>query len=258
MPIPAYEEFCSRVCAHVRFKPARAAISAELTAHMEDHAAALMDRGLSPEEAEEQAILAMGDAGELGRAMDALYSSFWGCLLLWLHRALLLIVVLLLLLAAGRGSAALEEHRQRAAAIQHLEGQIGTEALSALADWSPGPVLSAGGYTLTAERAVLSGGEDRTLSLLLRVQHSPWLRDPAFLRSLAGEDDLGNRYRGWYPDYPAFWEMDVSSAPSSPFSTVCLVEVRSIPAEASTLTLFYDRGGYRVSFPLDLKGGVAP
>ena len=44
----------------------------------------------------------------------------------------------------------------------------------------------------------------------------------------------------------------------NPFSTVCLVEIRSIPAEASVLTLFYDRGGYRVSFLLDLKGGVAP
>ena len=54
------DRFCSRVCAHVRFSPDHAAITAELTAHLEDHAAALEARGLSPEEAAAQAVTAMG------------------------------------------------------------------------------------------------------------------------------------------------------------------------------------------------------
>ena len=64
------DRFCSRVCAHVRFSPDHAAITAELTAHLEDHAAALEARGLSPEEAAAQAVTAMGEPEELGRQLD--------------------------------------------------------------------------------------------------------------------------------------------------------------------------------------------
>ena len=42
------DRFCSRVCAHVRFSPDHAAITAELTAHLEDHAAALEARRSFP------------------------------------------------------------------------------------------------------------------------------------------------------------------------------------------------------------------
>ncbi len=41
------DRFCSRVCAHVHFSPDHAAITAELTAHLEDHAAALEERGIT-------------------------------------------------------------------------------------------------------------------------------------------------------------------------------------------------------------------
>ena len=45
-------------------------VSAELTAHLEDHAAALEARGLSSEEAAAQAVTAMGEPEELGRQLD--------------------------------------------------------------------------------------------------------------------------------------------------------------------------------------------
>ena len=37
-------DFCARVCVQVRFTPDRAAISAELAAHLEDRADALRER----------------------------------------------------------------------------------------------------------------------------------------------------------------------------------------------------------------------
>ena len=45
-----FEDFCQKVCQMLRWKAARGPVSAELTAHLEDHAAALEARGLSPEE----------------------------------------------------------------------------------------------------------------------------------------------------------------------------------------------------------------
>lgn len=64
------DDFCTQVCRCVRFWPDHEAITAELTAHLEDHAAALEARGLSPEEAAAQAVTAMGEPEELGRQLD--------------------------------------------------------------------------------------------------------------------------------------------------------------------------------------------
>ena len=54
---PTIDDFCAQVCEQVRFLSDHAAIRAELAAHWEDHAAALMERGLSPEEAARRAAV---------------------------------------------------------------------------------------------------------------------------------------------------------------------------------------------------------
>ena len=46
----------------------------ELTAHLEDHAAALEEKGISAEEAAVQAVEAMGDPEEIGRQLDRCHS----------------------------------------------------------------------------------------------------------------------------------------------------------------------------------------
>ena len=51
-----FEDFCQKVCQMLRWKAAWGPVSAELTAHLEDHAAALEARGLSSEEAAAQAV----------------------------------------------------------------------------------------------------------------------------------------------------------------------------------------------------------
>ena len=40
---PTIEQFCGKVCSFVRFWPDHAAITAELTAHLEDHRDALLE-----------------------------------------------------------------------------------------------------------------------------------------------------------------------------------------------------------------------
>ena len=79
-PRPAIEAFCKMVCGFIRFWPDHAAITAELTAHLEDHRDALLELcpGLTPEEAEEAAVQAMGDPEALGRALDESHSPRLG------------------------------------------------------------------------------------------------------------------------------------------------------------------------------------
>ena len=73
-----FETFCAAVCAKVRWPFARWDITQELTGHLQDHAASLEEKGLSPEEAQSQAVAAMGDPAELGRALNRVHSPLWG------------------------------------------------------------------------------------------------------------------------------------------------------------------------------------
>ena len=74
-----YDEFCFAAAGAVRNATAqeRNAIRQELREHLEDHAAALMEDGLSAEEAARAAVDAMGDPKEIGEAMNHAYPHLW-------------------------------------------------------------------------------------------------------------------------------------------------------------------------------------
>ena len=67
---PLFAQFCEQVCLMIRWKAAREPVADELAAHLEDHAAALMERGTPEEEAAQQAVAAMGDPEALGRQLN--------------------------------------------------------------------------------------------------------------------------------------------------------------------------------------------
>lgn len=83
--------YCDSVCAMVRWKPARPAITEELAGHLEDHAQALVEAGMDYPSACARAVAAMGSPYELGKALDVLHSPFW-------HRVAAAIVCLSLVL----------------------------------------------------------------------------------------------------------------------------------------------------------------
>ncbi|MBQ7778586.1 MAG: hypothetical protein IJ396_06725 [Oscillibacter sp.] len=72
----------------------RAAIRAELEAHMEDHMLALMDLGYEEELAEERMLQHMGDPAEIGRELDQQYPPHW----LVLKRITIVLTVIFILL----------------------------------------------------------------------------------------------------------------------------------------------------------------
>ncbi|MBM6664803.1 permease prefix domain 1-containing protein [Flavonifractor plautii] len=69
-----FDRFCDQVCASIRWPPARRLAREELTAHLEDHAAALEEQGVPPEDAALRAVEAMGDPQEIGRQLDRCHS----------------------------------------------------------------------------------------------------------------------------------------------------------------------------------------
>ncbi|BAL00590.1 hypothetical protein OBV_33910 [Oscillibacter valericigenes Sjm18-20] len=87
------QEFCDRVLAKVRHATPKekTAIRAELDAHMEDHAAALLEAGYEEAEAAERAMYAMGDPEEIGAELNKDYPLGW----LVLSRVSLILTVLI-------------------------------------------------------------------------------------------------------------------------------------------------------------------
>ncbi len=193
----SFTDYCAAVCALVRFKPDREAIAGELTAHMEDHMAALEAEGVPREEAKARAIEAMGDPEALGKALDALHSPLLGWLQLWMWRlsqlAAVISISLSLLLAVGpvrSGWAGLWDVFDREEVLAG-GGEV-------VAELRPKASCRAGGYTVALPRAWVVRQEDGELWVyfLLRAGHlDPWIQRPDFGAALSARDDLGGAYR---------------------------------------------------------------
>lgn len=93
-----FSQWCDDVVQQVRFRPDRAAIGRELTDHYQDHVRDLERVGYDRKLAEQRALTAMGDAEEVGRALDRVHRPWLGWL--WIaSRAVLVLTVIVCLLS---------------------------------------------------------------------------------------------------------------------------------------------------------------
>ena len=117
-PHRTISQFCDHVCMYVRFRPDHEAITAELTAHLEDHKAAILETrpDMPLREAERRAVEAMGNPEELGRWLDSIHNPLLGWLQIWFVRAVCILAALVLVLALPQA----ERVHNQAADIQRL------------------------------------------------------------------------------------------------------------------------------------------
>ena len=92
-----FEQYGLEVCKFVRHatKTERSAICRELTDHLEDHQEALLAAGCSTQDAKRMSLEAMGDAEEIGRALNKQYPLRW---LVLARLGIVLVLVLAVLL----------------------------------------------------------------------------------------------------------------------------------------------------------------
>lgn len=94
-----FQKWCRQVTDQVRFRPDRAAIEKELTAHYEDHVRDLERLDYPRDLARQRALAAMGDAEEVGRALDKVHKPWLGWL--WrVSRAVLIVLAVTAVCAA--------------------------------------------------------------------------------------------------------------------------------------------------------------
>ncbi len=273
-PRPTFDSFCGQVCALVRFWPDHAAITAELTAHLEDHRDALLAAhpGMTLWDAESRAVQSMGDPETLGRALNESHSPLLGWFQIWFRRVVWTLAVLILLFSLPHAK---ETVTNLTAPPDYSGFGIGYllehyDEHDVVADLIPGAVWQYEGYTFSIQRAVVTHSEASEysdealhLSYLLKVTHSnPWKRGPDFREWLWAEDDLGNRYpsRGQQELYQLPTSAgDSSGNPSAiyPFASYYDMWVGGIDPAATRLTLRFDRFGENAIYlTLPLKGGT--
>lgn len=210
MPTIRFDTFCAQVCSAIRWEPARRMARAELSAHLEDHAEALAAKGLAPDLAAEQAVAAMGDPYELGRALDRAHPPT----LPRLSRVLALAGALLLLAGIAVGA----------------RNSSGLFALEGLFPQAPALELSYGSTSqLLAEGAAVGGGRlgsyvftpsgragltydpqleaeiDLQIQVPITAAARPWLPAPAIYHLEGAWTDessgSGAVHVGWEADY---------------------------------------------------------
>lgn len=264
MASPQFNEFCGRVCRWVRFRPDRAAITAELTAHLEDHMDALVARGFPPETAARQAVAAMGDPEEIGRELDKSHSPLLGWFQICFRIAVWGAAVLVLLFTLPQAGTIAED----LAAPLHDGGHSDefltqNDEYDVVADLTPGAVWHYEGYTFSIPRALVVRASDGSLSLhyAVRADHpNPWHRNPVFWDWLWAEDDLGNTYSSYGQVVPFQFSAVRSSGTSTtwhPFVSYYSMWVDRLDPAAEKLTLRFDRyGETAIYLTLSLKGGT--
>ena len=122
-----FQHYGETVCQFVSHATSgeKAAIRAELTAHMEDHAQALLDSGYDQDHALTMAVESMGDPKEVGKALNKEYPLLW----LILSRGLLVVILLLAILLTSwswQGLSALRERQEaKAPSLDAMQAAVG-------------------------------------------------------------------------------------------------------------------------------------
>lgn len=264
-PHRTISQFCDHVCMYIRFRPDHEAITAELTAHLEDHKDAILE--IHPDmtlwEAERRAVEAMGNPEELGRWLDSIHNPLLGWLQIWFVRAVCILAALVLVLALPQA----ERVHNQAADIQRLRSWGPSDRGHVTADFAPDGTWTWRGYTFSIPRAVVEQWEEgQKVSYLLRIAHpNPWQQHPWLREGVWAEDDLGNRYYSMeehqaLSDQGAFRVyMGRSSgnyAAAYPFATYYDMGVSNIDPAATEITLHFDRYGEDVLWlTIPLEGG---
>lgn len=261
---PRFSELCAAVCAQVRFSADHPAIRRELTAHLEDHAGALMDRGAGPDEAASAAVAAMGDPEELGRALDRLHSPWLGVLQqLVLAAGCILVALSLVFCYANRYQ--LGQRYFRASDFDREMEMFGDRKVFSRMTctlYPGGEAVQAGDYTLRITRSLMlreEGGSTLLFELSARCL-DPRLGVPGFPGALTAVDSLGNEYvnRRDTEERPSgvdIYDDYYESYTTTPFSARLEGRIRQVAEGAEWVDLHYEGGGTRFTLRIPLTGG---
>jgi hypothetical protein len=268
--------WCERAAAHIKYKPDRKAVEAELLAHMQDKQKALAEGGMLLQEAANVAVVAMGDADEVGRELAKIHKPFFGYLLT-ATKVLLVIAIVSAVIAvfgakdrlgifapadtSGLWEKLFTDEIRESETEGSWNYQIRTLYLE------PDCTDKSDGYTFTVPRAVewygewrheLDGddvsGEGYTFFLDIKASHPlPWAGFPEAVSWFTAIDSLGNTYNtSWKRGYTYDLALIGNAASRTLFTYTYEMWLDNYVPGAEWVELRYDREGRNIALRIDL------
>lgn len=270
MAIYKFKCWAEKAVSGIIFPPDREQVRVELMNHLNDHYDALLEQGIDPEEAQQMAVEAMGDAMEIAPQLAAIHHPIWGYLLRVTR--VLLVIAAICVLASGIHFAYNTSYSQpwiyRYDPYEdtYISDEVGVTTRLFYSE--PNQTAESDGYTLTLTRAAWwytdftdeTLQDDDSFGFQIRVFNPrPWAAEPDFCDWFWAEDSLGNHY---YPD-DQYWYREDSYVNGGCYHTAPLTYTLDMSLgnfcsqEAEWIDIHYDRDGRNILFRIDLTGGGA-
>lgn len=258
----------------ILFAPDRKKVQQELYDHMLDRYEALIEQGLNQEEAEKQAVAAMGDSWETARQLAAVHRPFWGYFL----RATRVILILSLCVSLIPAAKYIWDIYSSPPSFYYdtrdPEKWI-DKGHSLQSSWKQDASFKTGISTFRLTEATLwtqsvTDSYQTDDCLVLQVEETcfvPWGLDENYHWSVFtpgswiwAEDSNGNYYYSFLERDPAAYStekvLQVQSGRTGLFTFTYMFWINRFDTEnIQWLDLHYDRDGRDYTLRVNLKGG---
>lgn len=268
-----FDWWCKTAVDQIRYRPDRDAVYQELYAHLEDHYDTATDCGLSPKEAEEAALMAMGSASELAPLLSSIHRPWWGYALVGTRCLLCIVAIAAVLQIYGffRTNSISQSqtpwyYEKPGEELVNL-WEDGSGESRRILDIFPDATDRSDGFTFDVTRAVMTfhdlytDDSQDSYYFWFRIQVSnplQWaLMDEIHLHDFWAVDSLGNIYCSYNNSaYSSQCFVSGNYEKTGLFScTLDMWLTNFCSPEAEWIEIRYDRNGRDIRLRIDLTGG---
>ena len=243
--------WCQRATREIRYKPDREAVTMELYHHLEDRYDALIGKGLSPSDAEKQALESMGSAEEIAPQLAAIHSPWLGYIFQIVRSLAVIFATLAIFLAVASFGSLLHT-------LVTTRNFDSIPANHPNLDYYFYPKVSTwcGGYRYQINEAGYSR-KDAKLYFDLEMIYIPWNDAGNICHLIWAVDSLGNYYdcrdQAEYTDDPT--RVSYAGGMGSSMIFIQNMVIMGFDCDAQWVELHYDRDGRNLVLRIDLTGG---
>lgn len=268
-----FDWWCKTAVSQIRYGPDWEAVYNELYAHLEDLYDAAADRGLTPEEATEDALRAMGSASEIAPQLGAIHRPWLGWLIelskwaIYLVCAALVIQLFVFFRDNSPSQGRTPWYYEKPGEPLTVYAEDGTWESRRLMDYDPDSRDSSDGFTFDVSRAVMSFHDhysddtQDTYYFQCRVKVTglfQWAElDDIPIHDFWAVDSLGNVYSSYRNDAHSYQSAVSGNLERTSYFTytmdLWLNHFHS--QDAQWIELRYDRDGRDIRLRIDLNGG---
>lgn len=267
-----FQAWCRIATNLIRYGPDRKTVAKELMDHLEDAYDAYIEKGMTPEDAEQRALEQMGSAEEIAPQLAAIHKPFWGYVLRACKIAMVILLVLSLkpLWDYATDLNLYDKPNSYPTFEAYEEASYGGDTGRKLLHLSQPEVSftsDANTFTVTDVAVFTETLKDGTQSaprLLFLIQQKsplPWSEQEGYFQSFKItdwfflRDDLGNVYKGYMKSELGEGCYYTNGVQSGIFTYTHQCCIFTFPAEAKWVELCYEQDGRSIGMIIPLTGG---